>query len=113
MVESEIGKAPDLSSGGGGHGGVLGFSPHPRRYDETAASKWGRRTGNRHFYYNLGYWIQIPTQKFTSKYHLRLERHRLLFDELVLGQDRVVRGRCFFELIRRRDGARVRNFAES
>ena len=35
-----------------------------------------------------------------SKHHLRLERHRLLFDELVLGQDRVVRGRCFFGLIK-------------
>ena len=69
MVESEIAKAPDLSSGGGGHGGVLGFSPHPRRYDETTASKWDRRTGNRHFYYNFGHWIQssrglgIPKEK--------------------------------------------------
>ena len=43
MVESEIAKAPNLSLGGGGHGGVLGFSPHPRRYDETMASKWDRR----------------------------------------------------------------------
>jgi hypothetical protein len=51
ITESEIAKAPDLSSGGGGHGGVLGFSPHPRRYDETMASKWVRRTGNRHFRY--------------------------------------------------------------
>ena len=66
MVESEIGKAPDLSSGEGGHGGVLGFSPHPRRYDETMASKWDRRTGNRHFHYNFGHWIQIPTQKFIT-----------------------------------------------
>ena len=48
-----------------------------------------------------------------SKHHLRLERHRLLFDELVLGQDRVVRGRCFFGTLRRRDGARVRSFAKS
>ena len=60
------GEAPDLSSGGGGHGGVLGFSPHPRRYDETMASKWDRRTGNHHFYYNFGHWIQIPTQKFIT-----------------------------------------------
>ena len=48
-----------------------------------------------------------------SKYHLRLERHRLLFDELVLGKDRPVRGRCFFGTPRRRDGARVRSFAKS
>ena len=66
MVEPEMAKAPDLSSGGGGHGDVLGFSPHPRRYDETTASKWDRRTGNRHFYYNFGHWIQIPTQKFIT-----------------------------------------------
>ena len=44
MVEPEMAKAPDLSSGEGGHGGVLGFSPNPRRYDETMASKWDRRT---------------------------------------------------------------------
>ena len=66
MVKSEMGEAPDLSSGGGGHGGVLGFSPNPRRYDETMASKWDRRTGNRHFNYNFELWIQIPTQKFIT-----------------------------------------------
>ena len=48
-----------------------------------------------------------------SKYHLRLERHRLLFDELVLGQDQLLRGCYFFGPLRRRDGARVRSFAES
>ena len=117
MVESEIGKAPDLSSGGDGHGGVLGFSPNPRRYDEMMASKLNRRTGNRHYYYNFGYWIQIPTQKFITAnitYRLvRLERHRLLFDELVLGQDQLLRGCYFLGGLRRRDGARVRSFAES
>ena len=114
MVEFQIAKAPDLSSGGGGHGGVLGFSPHPRRYDETTASKWDRRTGNRHFYYNFGHWIQIPTQKMHhSKHHLRLERHRLLFDELVLEQDQLLRGCYFLGLLRRRDGDRARSFAES
>ena len=91
-----MGEAPDLSSGGGGHGGVLGFSPHPRRYDETAASKWDRRTGNRHFYYNFGHLDPNSYPKIHhSKYHLRLERHRLLFDELVLGQDQLLRG-CYF-----------------
>ena len=110
MVESEIAKAPDLSLGGGGHGGVLGFSPHPRRYGETMASKCDRLTGNRHFHYNFGYWIQIPTH---SKYPLRLERHRLLFDELVLEQDQLLCGCYFYGTLRRRDGARVRSFAES
>ena len=37
------------------HGGVLGFSPHPRRYGEAIASKWVRRTRNRHFCYNFGH----------------------------------------------------------
>ena len=48
-----------------------------------------------------------------SKYHLRLERHRLLFDELVLGQDQLLRGCYFYGALRRRDGARVRSVTES
>ena len=35
------------------------------------------------------------------------------FDGLVLQEDVVVRGRCFFGSIRRRDGTGVRSFAES
>ena len=57
--------------------------------------------------------LQLYPKIHHSKYHLRLERHRLLFDELVLGQDQLLRGCYFFGPLRRRDGAKLRSFAES
>ena len=44
---------------------------------------------------------------------LHLEGHRLLFDGLVLLEDRGVRGRYFSGLIRRRNGSGERSLAES
>ena len=87
-------------------------SPHTR--DDTG-KRWPRNaTVGPEIAIFTGHWIQIPTQKFiTSKYHLRLERHRLLFDELVLGQDQLLRGCYFFGPLRRRDGAKLRSFTES
>ena len=80
-------------------------SPHTR--DDTG-KRWPRNG-------TVGPEIAIFTTilGIGSKYHLRLERHRLLFDELVLGQDQLLRGCYFYGTLRRRDGARVRSFAES
>ena len=68
------------------------------------------------YYVVVQFWALDPNSYpkiHHSKYHLRLERHRLLFDELVLGQDQLLRGCYFFGPLRRRDGAKLRSFAES
>ena len=84
-------------------------SPHTR--DDTT-KRWDRKLP-----FLLQSWAldQIPAQKFITVniYHLRPERRRLVFDELVLGKDRLVCGCHFYGTVRRRDGARVRSFAES
>ena len=57
--------------------------------------------------------IQDPEKKLQYLTFLQGGRQRLLFDGLVLQEDVVVRGRCFFGSIRRRDRSGVRSFAES
>ena len=56
---------------------------------------------------------QDPEKKCQYSLLLQGGRQRLLFDGLVLQEDVVVRGRCFFGSIRRCDGTGVRSFAES
>jgi len=101
MVEFEIVSATDWTPGVGGHGAVLAFSWLPWRYGEIKSRRDGPRTGNRHFprkkwnfTTNFG---QDPEKKWQYSL-LQGGRQRLLFDGLVLQEDVVVRGRCFFGL---------------
>ena len=87
------------------------FPPTPatiRRYDGLEMGPSDRKSP-----FLLQFWALDPNSYpkiHHSKYHLRLERHRLLFDELVLGQDQLLRGCYFFGPLRRRDRAKKKTW---
>ena len=75
-------------------------SPHTR--DDTTI-RWPRNgTVGPEIAIFTTIWGIGPNSYKNSPRFLRLERHRLLFDELVLGQDQLLRGCYFFGPLRRR-----------
>ena len=102
---------------------VLCFIPRDP-HDDTTNGRPEKSILDRKSPFSL-YWIAIFTTNLVPRSRnltqktsqeglgLHLEGHRLLFDGLVLQEDRGVRGRYFSGLIRRRNGSGERSLAES